>query len=164
MTIKTLAIASILFTGVFIFACTPSDATLKKEVNERLSLVPGITAEVKNGVVILSGEVSDDVAKSAAEDALRGVKGVKSIMDSITVKAALPETPAPAPIVLSPDEILKKNLDSVYAAGGFSDITVTVANGEVTLDGTAQKKQLRKVKQIAQQLGGKKVVSNVKPK
>ncbi|MGO4294129.1 BON domain-containing protein [Chitinophaga sp. RAB17] len=162
MTTRTLAIASIFFIGAFIFACKPSDATLKEEVNEKLSLVPGISADVKDGVVILTGEVSDEVAKSAAEDALKGVRGVKSVQDNITIKAPLPrETP---PVAINPDEILKKSLDSVYAANGFTDITVTIANGEVTLDGSAKKKQLRKVMQIAQQSAAKKVTNNVKVK
>jgi hyperosmotically inducible protein len=158
MTSKTLAIASIISIGVFMFACTPSDETLKAEVNEKLSLVPGITADVKNGVVILSGEVSDEVAKSAAEDALKGVRGVKSVQDNITVKGPLPA--AAAPVAVNPDEILKKTLDSTYAANGFSDITVTVANGEVTLDGAAKKKQVRKIMQLAQQTTAVKKVTN----
>ncbi|MBS0028418.1 BON domain-containing protein [Chitinophaga sp. 22321] len=164
MITKTLAIASILSIGMVIHACTPSDETLKEEVNERLSLVPGITADVKNGVVILNGEVSDEVAKSAAEDALKGIKGVKSVQDNITVKAPVPATPPPAAAVLSPDEILKKRLDSVFAANGFNDIGVTVNSGEVTLEGAAKRKQLRKILQLAQQTAGKKVVNNVKAK
>jgi len=163
MTTKTLAIASILSIGALMYACTPSDATLKEEVNERLSLVPGITADVKNGVVILSGEVSDEVAKSAAEDALKGIKGVKSIQDKITVKAPLPAAPPPA-AVLSPDEMLKKRLDSVFAANGFNNIGVTVNSGEVTLEGAAKRKQLRKILQLAQQMAGKKVANNIKAK
>lgn len=162
MTTKTLAIAFLLSIGTFLFACKPSDATLKAEVNEKLSLVPGITADVKNGVVILSGEVSDEVAKSAAEDALKGVRGIKSVQDNISVKAPLP--PAAPVVTINPDEILKKALDSVYAANGFTDITVTIANGEVTLDGTAKKKQLRKVMQIAQRSAAKKVTNHVKAK
>ncbi|HEY9257789.1 BON domain-containing protein [Chitinophaga sp.] len=165
MTTKTLAIASILSIGAFIFACKPSDATLKAEVNEKLSLVPGITADVKNGVVILTGEVSDEVAKSAAEEALKGVRGVKSVQDNITIKAPLPPEVPEAPVAaINPDEILKKRLDSVYAANGFTNVTVTIDNGEVTLDGTAKKKQLKKVARIAQQFGAKKVMNNVKAK
>lgn len=160
----TTRITSIVSIGLLLMlGCQPSDATLKAEVNEKLSLVPGITADVKNGVVILSGEVSDDVVKSAAEDALKGVKGVKSVQDNITVKAPLPPE-QPTIAVVSPDEILKKALDSTYAANGFSDIIVSIANGEVTLDGTVKKKQLRKVVQLAQQSGAKKVVNQVKGK
>ncbi|MBO9731852.1 MAG: BON domain-containing protein [Chitinophaga sp.] len=161
MTTKLASIVSISL--LLMFGCQPSDASLKTEVNEKLSLVPGITADVKNGVVILSGEVSDDVAKSAAEEALKGVKGVKSVQDNITVKAPLPPAP-PKVAVVNPDEILKKALDSTYAANGFSDITVNIANGEVTLDGTVKKKQLRKVVQLAQQSGAKKVINQVKGK
>ena len=163
MTNKSL-IASLCL-GVCLFACQPSDSALQKEVNEKLSLVPGITAEVKNGIVILSGEVSDEVAKSAAEDALRGVRGIKSVQDNITVKAPLPAaSPPQTAAVADPDQLLKKKLDAVYAANGFTDITVTISAGEITLDGTAKKKQLRKVVRLAQQASDKKVVSHVKGK
>jgi osmotically-inducible protein OsmY len=158
---KTLATALLIFMGVFFFACKPSDAELKKEVNEKLSLIPGITADVKNGVVTLSGEVSDEVAKSAAAEALRGMKGVKSVRDSITIKTTLPPPPL-APV--NPDVILKKALDSTYAANGFNTVNVTVADGEVTLDGTAKRRQLRKVIQLAQQATTKKVVNNLQIK
>ncbi|WP_177192016.1 BON domain-containing protein [Chitinophaga arvensicola] len=162
MTTKTLAIASLIFMSTLLFACRPSDTELKKEVNEKLSLIPGITADVKNGVVILTGEVSDEVAKSAAEDALKDLKGVRAVQDSITVKA--PVIAAPAPAVPNPDELLKKSLDSVYAANGFNNITVTISAGEVTLDGTAKRKQLRKIVQLAQQSGTKKVTNNIQIK
>lgn len=158
---KTLATALLIFMGVFLFACKPSDAELKKEVNEKLSLIPGITADVKNGVVTLSGEVSDEVAKAAAAEALRGMKGVKSVKDSITVKTMV----APPPLVpVNPDIVLKKALDSTYAANGFNTIDVTVAGGEVTLDGTTKRRQLKKVIQLAQQSAARKVVNNLKIK
>jgi|GEM_PF-684961 len=162
MTTKTLAIAVLIFTGTLLFACRPSDAELKKEVNEKLSLIPGITAEVKNGVVILTGEVGDEVAKSAAEDALRGMKGVKAIQDSITVKTAVVAAPVPAPP--DPNELLKKSLDSTYAANGFNNVTVTISDGEITLDGTAKRKELRKIMQLAQRASTKKVTNNIQVK
>lgn len=171
MTNKTLAIASLIFMNMLMFACKPSDADLKEEVNEKLSLIPGITADVKNGVVILNGEVSDEVAKSAAEDALRGLKGVKSVQDNLTVKTAViaaPPAPAPppppAPTGPNPDEILKRSLDSVYAARRFNNVTVTVSEGEVTLNGAVKRKNVRNMLQIAQRYSTKKVTNNVQVK
>lgn len=163
MTIKTLAIAALMFMNLLMFACKPSDAELKEEVNEKLSHIPGITADVKNGVVILGGEVGDEVAKSAAEDALKGLKGVKSVQDNITVKTAIiaPPPPAAAP---NTDDILKRALDSVYAARKFNNVTVTVSDGEIILDGTVKKKNVRNMLQIAQQFSTKKITNNVQVK
>lgn len=171
MTIKTLAIASLMFMNMLMFACKPSDAELKEEVNEKLSLIPGITADVKNGVVILSGEVSDEVAKSTAEDALKGMKGVKSVQDNITVKTAVVAPPAPAapvtpttPAAPDTDDILKRSLDSVYAARRFNNVTVTVSDGEIILSGAVKRKNVRSMLQIAKKYSTKKITNNVQAK
>lgn len=148
--------------GVFFFACKPSDSKIQKAVNEKLSTIPGITAEVKGGVVTLSGEVTDDAAKAAAEEALKGVAGVKTVTNNIMVKA--PEQAPAAPVTINPDDVLKKTLDSAYAAAGFSTVTVAVANGEVTLNGEAKKSDLRKIIQTAQESKPKKVNNNLKLK
>ncbi|WP_246485166.1 BON domain-containing protein [Chitinophaga qingshengii] len=158
---KSLAIALLMVMGMFFFACKPSDSKIQQAVNEKLSTIPGITAEVKSGVVTLSGEVTDDAAKAAAEEALKGVSGVKSVTNNITVKA--PE-PTPAPVTINPDDVLKKTLDSAYAAAGFSTVSVAVANGEVTLTGEAKKSDLRKIMQTAQESKPKKVNNNLKLK
>ncbi|HEY8958015.1 BON domain-containing protein [Chitinophaga sp.] len=166
MTSKTLAIASLMFMSIGIFSCKPSDEKLKEEVNEKLSHIPGITADVKNGVVILSGEVSDEVAKSAAEDALKGLKGMTSVQDNITVKTTT-ATPAPVPVVEAApnrDDILKRSLDSVYTARRFTNVRVTVSDGEVILSGSVKRKNVRNMLQIAQQFSPKKVTNNVQAK
>lgn len=172
---KTLAIAVLVFITAGMFACKPSDAKLKEEVNEKLSHIPGITADVKNGVVILSGEVSDDVAKSAAEDALKGLKGMTSIQDNITVKttiAAPPPLPPSTSTSLAPveeaapnrDDFLKRSLDSVYAARRFTNVKVKVSDGEVILIGSVKRKNVQNMLKIANQFSPKKVTNNVQVK
>lgn len=156
---KFLAIALLMVMGIFLFACKPSDSKIQQAVNEKLSTIPGITADVKSGVVTLSGEVTDDAAKAAAEEALKSVSGVKSVTNNITVKA-----PEPAPVTVNPDDVLKKTLDSAYAAAGFSTVSVAVANGEVTLTGEAKKSDLRKIMQTAQESKPKKINNNLKVK
>ncbi|HWV68233.1 BON domain-containing protein [Chitinophaga sp.] len=168
MTSKTLAIASLMLINVGMFACKPSDAKLKEEVNERLSHIPGITADVKKGVVVLSGEVSDEVAKSAAEDALKGLKGMTSVQDNITVKntIAAPAPPPPPVEEAAPnrDDFLKRSLDSVYAARRFTNVRVTVSDGEVVLKGSVKKKNVQNMLKIANQFSPKKVTNNVQVK
>lgn len=151
---KSLVVALLMLMGVFLFACKPSDSKIQQSVNEKLSAIPGISADVKNGVVTLNGEVPDEAARMSAEEALKDVKGIKSITNNISVTA--PE-PAAAPVTINPDDVLKKTLDSAYAAAGYAGVTVSVAGGEVTLNGEAKKSDLRKIMQVAQQSRPKKV-------
>ncbi|NIG52206.1 BON domain-containing protein [Chitinophaga sp. Cy-1792] len=160
---KSLLVALTLFMGLFLFACKPSDSKIQQSVNEKLSAIPGITADVKNGVVTLNGEVADETARTSAEDALKDIKGIKSVDNKIMVKAPEPEA-APAPVVINPDDVLRKSLDSTYAAAGFTNVTVSVDSGVVTLSGEATKADLKKIVQKAQESKPKKVVNNIKVK
>ncbi|MCW3462202.1 BON domain-containing protein [Chitinophaga nivalis] len=147
--------------GIFFSACTPSDTAIQQTVNEKLSVIPGIAAAVKEGHVTLSGTVIDEVAKTAAEEALRGVKGVTAVTNNIQV---LSETPPQVTVADNPDIILKHTLDSAFTAAGWQDISITVVNGEVTLEGTARKKQLHSILQAAQQPQTRKINNKLKLK
>lgn len=87
-----------MFLAVCLFACQPSDTNVQQAVNEKLTATPGVSAEVKEGVVTLNGEVPDDASKVAAEDAVKGVNGVKSVTNNIMVQAAVPPPPPPAAV------------------------------------------------------------------
>jgi hyperosmotically inducible periplasmic protein len=162
MNYRSLLLACLLFTGVCLFACKPNDSKLQQAVNEKLTTTPGVSATVQNGVVTLSGEVTDETAKQTAEDAAKNVKGVKSVVNNININVKEPPPPPLPPVAINPDDILKKNLDSAFAAAGYTGVTVTVANGEVTLDGSAKKADLRKIIQVAQEAKPKKVKNNLK--
>jgi osmotically-inducible protein OsmY len=159
MKYRSLLLACLLFTGVCLFACKPSDSKLQQAVNEKLTATPGVSATVQNGVATLSGEVKDETAKQTAEDAAKNVKGVKSVVNNITVP---PPPPPSTPVAMNPDDVLKKSLDSSFSAAGYTGVTVGVSNGEVTLDGTAKKSDLRKIMQTAQEAKPKKVKNNLK--
>ena len=96
MKCKTFLMAGTMFLAVCLFACQPSDSNVQQSVNEKLTATPGVSAEVKEGVVTLSGEVPDEAAKMAAEDAVKGVSGVKAVTNNIMVQAAVPPPPPPA--------------------------------------------------------------------
>lgn len=151
---KKLLMACCLFAGLFLFACKPNDSKLQQAVTEKLMATPGVSATVKDGVVTLNGEVTDDTAKQTAEDAAKNVKGVKSVTNNITVQVPVP---TPPPVSINPDEVLKTTLDSTYKAAGYSGITVSVMDGVVTLEGKAKKSDLRKIMQAAQEAKPKKV-------
>ncbi|WP_232538726.1 BON domain-containing protein [Chitinophaga tropicalis] len=95
MKCKTFLMAGLMLLAVCLFSCQPSDSHLQKAVNEKLSSTPGVTADVKDGIVTLGGEVADDASKMAAEDAVKSVAGVKSVTNNIMVQAAVPPPPPP---------------------------------------------------------------------
>lgn len=145
-------------TMVLVFAaCKPSDEKIAQEVTSKLTaLSPAISATVKEGVATLSGEVTDEATKAAAETALQGIKGLKSVVNNLTVPP-----PPPPPVVINPDDVLRKGIDSVFAAKGISGVTATVSEGVVTLSGTIKKASLQKVMQAANELKPKKVLNQM---
>jgi hypothetical protein len=110
MKCKTFLMAGMMFLAVCLFACQPSDSNVQQAVNEKLTATPGVSAEVKEGVVTLSGEVQDEAAKMAAEDAVKGVNGVKAVTNNIMVQAAVPPPPPPP---AATDTTMKKDSAAV---------------------------------------------------
>lgn len=144
--------------SVCFFSCKPSDDKVQKEVNDKLATAsPGVSAEVKDGVATLSGEVINESAKTSAEDAAKGVKGVKSITNNIMVT---PPPPPPPPMPTA-DDMLRSSVDSALSAKSITGVTATVANGEVTLTGTIKRADLKKVMQAASEAKPKKVNNNL---
>jgi osmotically-inducible protein OsmY len=154
---RSLLMAVVLLISVFLFSCQPSDSTIQQGVNEKLAGTPGITAEVKGGVVSLNGEVSDDAAKTSAEESVKNVAGVKSVSNNVMVQAPVPAPTPPPAAALSPDDMLKNTLDSAYKADGYSEVTVAVSNGEVTLEGNAKKADVKRIVATAQEAKATKV-------
>jgi osmotically-inducible protein OsmY len=153
---KTLGIA--LAATLFFSACKPGDAAIAESAKSAVSAIAqGLGVDVKEGVVTLTGEVKDDATKAAVESALAGIKGVKSVVNNLTVPP-----PPPPPVVINPDDLLRKSIDSTFAAKGITGITAAIANGEVTLTGDVKKADLQKVMQAAMESKPKKVNNQMK--
>lgn len=140
-----LSVVTLLLT---VAACGPKDADIKAAATQALSGVPGATVDVANGVATISGQVADSAARASAEAAVRGVKGVKSVVDNTTV------TPPP-PVVISADDSLKTNVAA--ALKDFPTLTADVKDGVVTLTGEVQRSALPKVMQALSALHPKKI-------
>jgi len=77
------------------------DAQIQTDVQKQLA-TPGIsgqniTATTNNGVVTLTGSVTDEVTRQLAENAVSGVAGVKSVQNNLTVtgvSSAVPDSAA----------------------------------------------------------------------
>jgi hyperosmotically inducible protein len=143
---------SVLFT-----ACKPNDSAVAESVKAKISAVAqGLAVDVKNGVVTLTGTVADDATKAAVEAALQGVKGVKSVVNSLSV------TPPPPPVVINPFEELRKGIQSAFDSKGIKGVNFNIDTaGIVTLTGTVKKADLAKVLQAANESKPKKVINNL---
>jgi len=135
----------------FLAACGPKDADIQTKVNESLKTAPGATASVKEGVATLSGEVADDATKTSAEAAAKEVKGVKSVVNSLTVKPAMVVAPPAAPAM---DVLAKGVMDAVK---DFPGVTATAADGVITVGGTISADKWKRLKMALDALNPKKV-------
>ncbi len=83
-----------------------TDSQIQNDVQKQLA-APGIsgqkiTATTNNGVVTLTGSVTDEVTRQLAENAASGVAGVKSVQNDLAVGDVPP--PAPSEAALAPNQ------------------------------------------------------------
>lgn len=141
--------------SVLLNSCGVKDTDIEKAVLEKISATPelsGISATVKDGVVTLSGEVKDDASKALAETSVKGIKGVKSVVNNISVA---PPPPPAATVEITPDDPLTKAVAD--ATKDFTGVTATVKDGVVTLTGEVKKTDLPKLMQAIMASKPKKV-------
>ena len=132
----------------------PSDDALTQSVQTKIKADPQratapISVSTTNGVVALTGEVISAANKSHAEELAKSVEGVKSVTNNITVKV-------PAPVIAQ-DDPLETQVMANLVKYGISGITVSVANGEVTLTGNIARPKLQDAIKAANEAHPKKV-------
>jgi hyperosmotically inducible protein len=150
-------IKSILLGMSFAFllvACGPKDADIQKEITAKISELPGVSVTVKDGVATISGTCKDDAFKANAESIVKGIKGVKSVVNNCEIPAPEPEVVA-APVQINPDTVLTTSVNDVVKT--YTGVTATVANGVVTLTGDIKRTQLPALIKSVQELKPKKV-------
>ena len=93
--------------SLLVFACNnaPSDDTVLTHIKAGLYSEPALKSAnvdvtAKDGVVTLSGQVPDDLARQAAEHLASSTPGVKTVVDQLTVGAPVAAAAAtpPAPV------------------------------------------------------------------
>lgn len=157
MKVKVFTVLTLAF-ALFMMACGKSDADLQKAATDKLTAekVTGVTVAVKDGVATLTGEVADAAVKSKAEAAVKGVEGIKSVdVAKLTLK------PLPTPPPPSPDKMLEGTVIEGLKKKGIDGVTVTVANGEVTLTGKVDKAKVPEVMMVANEAKPSKVINNL---
>jgi len=155
MKTKLLLCAIVLFAGIALNSCKPSDEKLQKDVTTGVTAISSaVSSTVKKGEVTLSGVVNSEELKVAAEKAAAKVKGVSKVINKIEV-----QLPKPVEPVINPDDVLQKTIAAAVAKGGdaFKKVVVAVKNSEVTLTGEIKKANLQKLMQIVNEAKPKKV-------
>jgi osmotically-inducible protein OsmY len=105
---------------------------------------------VKDGVVTLSGQVKDETAKSLAETTAKGVKGVKSVNNNLTVAP-----PSAAPVEITADDPLKASVDNTIK--DYPGVAATVKDGVITLTGQIKRADLQNLMKALNTLKPKKI-------
>ena len=74
--------------ALLLAACQPSnDGKIEKSVQSGVSLLdPNVQVSVADGVVTLRGAVKDSTTRSSVETGVKEMKGVKSVINQLTVK------------------------------------------------------------------------------
>ena len=139
--------SAVIAATLFLASCKPKDADIQAAVQAKDPA--GITVVVAKGDVTLTGEVADDAAKAKAEEIAKAEKGVKSVINSLTIK------PAQAPVVISEDTTLTKNVAD--ATKDFPTVKTEVKDGVVILTGEIKKASLITLMQHLSALKPKKI-------
>ncbi|WP_089903902.1 BON domain-containing protein [Chitinophaga arvensicola] len=140
---------------LFMVSCKskPKDADIQAAVTTALQSTPGVSADVKDGVVTLSGAVASQADKDAAEAAVKLNQGVKSVVNNVTVTPP-PPPPAPTPEVTA-DDALKTSVASIVK--DFPGIQADVKDGVIIITGEQKADRWKKLKIALDALKPKKV-------
>ena len=138
--IATAMAAGVGLMGVTLLAASnPTPRTLEDQVRHEILMVPyigvfdNLNYSVNNGVVTLSGQVTQPVRKLDVERAVESINGVTAVNDQIEV---LPLSPFDDQIrVRTLRTLLRTASLGKYFQGVQPSIRIIVKNGDVTLDG-----------------------------
>lgn len=132
--------------------CGPKDGDIQKKITEKLSEnteTAGASVSVADGVATLSGEVASENGKNEAATIANDVKGVKSVINNLTVRQEA------APVVVSTDDALTTSVRD--ATKDHPGVTATVTDGVITLTGTIDRASLPILMQKLNGLQPKKI-------
>jgi len=136
------------YVTVFAFACITiisckgkqTDAEIQTSINDKIastSGMKGLNASVKDGVVTLSGECGTEECRKDCADAVKNVKGVKSVENNIQVASSASQ----APVEINTDETLRTSVSDVVK--NYKGVEADVRDGVVTLRGEIKRDNLQ---------------------
>jgi len=151
---KIKSILSGMSLALLLVACGPKDADIQKEIDGKISALPGVSVTVEKGVATISGTCKDDAFKENAESIVKGIKGVKSVVNNCEIQAPEPVA-VEAPVQINPDAVLNTTVNEVVKT--YAGVTAVVKDGVVTLTGDIKRNQLPALMKSVQELKPKKV-------
>jgi hyperosmotically inducible periplasmic protein len=140
-----------------IYSCKPSDEKIGEAINKSLAAntsLSHLTTAIKDGIVTISGEVETDELKTLAESTLKGIKGVSSVVNSVTVK---PKGPSAEELAKMADDALLSKVNEAFATYKVTGIVASVKAGVVSLTGDVKRSELQNVMKAAMETGAVKV-------
>jgi osmotically-inducible protein OsmY len=140
-------------------SCGVKDSTITEAITTKAQTVPELAslhATVNDGVVTLTGECKDEASKTASENAVKEIKGVKSVINNCTIA---PPPQLPAPVVISADDPLMKGVSD--AIKDFPAVKADVQDGVVTLTGEIKRSALQGLMKTLNTLKPKKIVNQL---
>jgi hyperosmotically inducible protein len=141
--------AALLALSLALSSCGNKDKAIEKayaDLARTEGRLTNINATVKDGVVTLNGRCEDEGCRSYAEQSVREIKGVKSVVNNITVE----NNTVQAPVTVAPNAELEAGLRD--ATKDFPGVQARVENGVVILTGTVQRSRLTTLIQSVQAL------------
>ncbi len=153
MKITKILFSVLLLSSLFIVGCKPKDADIKASIENKLKTdadVNAVMVDVSDGVATLSGICKDDASKMKAESDAKDVKGVKSVVNNITMAA-----PPPPTVEVSADNTLTQGV--MDATKDFPTVKASVNDGVITLTGDIARARLQTLMQSLNMLKPKKI-------
>ncbi len=140
--------------AAIVTSCGPKDAAITTAVQEiTKQYASEITATTEKGIVTLVGEVPAEIDFAGLEAKLKEIKGVKNVINNLTEKVEEP--------VISPDQELTVKISELLTDVKYSEVSVSVLDGIVTLNGTIKKADLMDLIQTLSELQPKKINNNL---
>ena len=134
--------------------CGPKDADIQQKITEKLNAnteTSGASVSVADGVATLTGEVTSENGKTEAATIANDVKGVKSVINNITVSQAMSTTP----VVVATDDALTTSVKD--ATKDHPGVNASITDGVITLTGEIDKASLPILMQKLNALQPKKI-------
>ena len=156
MKLTKLLMAIAIVTTLGFVSCKPKDTDVQNAIETKLKAKPDmgtVAVNFKDGVATLSGVCKDDVCKADCEKIAADEKGVKSVINNLTIASAA--TPATTPITIAADDPLAKSVTD--ATKDFPTVNAAVNKGVITLTGEIKKASLPKLMMALNSLHPKKI-------
>lgn len=125
----------------------PKDADIQASIETALKADPmaaNTTVSVANGIATISGECKDDMCRAHCADLVKGIKGVKDVVNNCTI------APPPPPVMNADDAALSSGLAD--ALKDMPGVQGSVSDGKIVLTGEIAKAKWTMLKQTLDKL------------